>query len=149
MKYLRKYTESINYRKTSDINQIIDDIDDILTEIKDLGYLVSIDFFNEYEKIPWKFDPGINITIANSDDYINLKSISDTIIRLYDYMKTHQIYFKRTPSRACIFDINCGYGYVSGRRETIGWAQLDNRYESYNLLRDKEFYGLIIKYNKK
>lgn len=140
MKHLKKFNESTD----EILNHTIDDIDDILTDIKDLGYLVSINFFNEDEK-----EVGINITITNNADYINLKSISDTIIRLYDYMKKHQVYFKRTPSRACIFDINCGYGYVSGRRETIGWAQLDNRYESYNLLRDKEFYGLIIKYNKK
>ena len=82
MKYLKTY-ESLSY------TDIRNDIEDILSEIVDMGYRVRVlltDFFHIVE---------INIYNRSHPEAFtqeNLEEINQTIGRLYDYMRGHKEY---------------------------------------------------------
>lgn len=109
MKHLSTYRlfESI----TPIQQEVIDDVTNILADLSDDGYVVKVEMREENQII--------------ADSYMDMDVVSDSLIRLYDYMKEHQTAFNRNPSNASVS--------VSGPpgRETypryfgIGWGQLD------------------------
>jgi hypothetical protein len=80
MKYLKTYNESSN---GSDIEQYCEDI---LLELKDIGYNIVVRVF------PLKNSPNkINISITNKNEFQDY-DISDAIYSLDEYLKTQGFY---------------------------------------------------------
>lgn len=120
MKYLTTY----KLFESDSPQSVIDDVRDILNDVSDEGYNVEIRLENEY--INDSYSPMLlNIEIfSNGYDYINLPAISDTIVRLYDYMKSHQDAYNRNPCTSMISVPATQKNYVH-----VGWAQFDKRSE--------------------
>lgn len=145
MRYLTTYKlfESVDTKES-----VIEDIRDILRDVSDEGYIIEIRFENEYIN-----DPAspmlLNIEISSSGyDYIDLPAISDTITRLYDYMKDHQGVYNRNPFTAAI-SVPSAHKYY----RHVGWAQFDKRYEdSYKSLlnmTDSGFRRMLLQWKPK
>jgi hypothetical protein len=120
MKYLKTY-ESLSY------TDIRNDIEDILSEIVDMGYSVRVlltDFFHIVE---------INIyNISHPEAFTqdNLEEINETIGRLYDYMRGHKEY-GNVPNSVYLSSYDLPPYNTPGKRRLVGWASIDGRYSDF------------------
>lgn len=139
----------MKYIKLFESNEdVISDINQILNDIRDVGYRVSVEESSEILKLGRKSYLSCNLEIKiESDIFIDLESISDCIMWLYDYMKGHQSCYSRNPS-VKILNRNSDSD-ISGM--IIGSAGLDKRYQSaYNkIISDCNFKVIKIIYSKK
>lgn len=120
MKYLKSYQiyESYNIKH---------DIEDILSEIIDMGYRVKV-FYNPYFHI-------IEINIYNNSHpeaftQENLEEINETIARLYDYMRSHKEY-GNVPNSVYLLSYDLPPYNTPGKRRMVGWATIDGRYSDF------------------
>lgn len=123
MKHLSTYRlfESI----TPIQQEVIDDVTNILADLSDDGYVVKVEMREENQNYVFPGASKLLTVEIIADSYMDMDVVSDSLIRLYDYMKEHQTAFNRNPSNASVS--------VSGPpgRETypryfgIGWGQLD------------------------
>lgn len=143
MRYLRKYNESESPEIDSPIVESINrDVEDILLDISDLGYIVDVTNGNSYK---W-YSPSMDIIISTDRyKYVDMDEISETLIRLFDYMKNnHQLFYRRNPDSAFISKPATVEDW-----KAIGWGQLDRRNESaYNDLKTKEIRKIKIRWTK-
>lgn len=134
----------MKYIKLFESNEdVISDINQILNDIRDVGYRVSVEESSEILKLGRKSYLSYNLEIKiESDIFIDLESISDCIMWLYDYMKGHQSCYSRNPS-VRISSTHSNY--------IIGSAGLDKRYQNaYNkIISDCNFKVIKIIYSKK
>jgi len=120
MKYLKTY-ESLSY------TDIRNDIEDILSEIVDMGYRVRVlltDFFHIVE---------INIYNRSHPEAFtqdNLEEINETIGRLYDYMRGHKEY-GNVPNSVYLSSYDLPPYNTPGKRRLVGWASIDGRYSDF------------------
>lgn len=120
MKYLKTY-ESLSY------TDIRNDIEDILSEIVDMGYRVRVlltDFFHIVE---------INIYNRSHPEAFtqeNLEEINQTIGRLYDYMRGHKEY-GNVPNSVYLSSYDLPPYNTPGKRRLVGWASIDGRYSDF------------------
>jgi hypothetical protein len=136
MKYLKSYNESMDEITPQQI--VINDISDILIDIEDLGYKTSVGLASEISSqissstALYSNPKLLTLEIYASEfHYINLADISDTLVRIYDYMKDHQKSYKKYPNVSKVFRP----GYPDSRVEIVGWGQLDKRnVRAYNQL---------------
>jgi len=128
------HNESWRHDNTTPIIDVKSDVEDILLDIADLGYVITV---NTYEEEKWNKQqvPAISILIESTGyNYIDLDEISETFIRLYDYMKNnHQTFYKRNPDSAHI-----STPATQTHWKPVGWAQFDKRHpDAYNHLKSE------------
>lgn len=120
MKHLKSYQiyESYNIKH---------DIEDILSEVIDMGYRVKV-FYNPYFHI---IDINIyNISHPEAFTQENLEEISQTIGRLYDYMRGHKEY-GNVPNSVYLSSYDLPPYNTPGKRRLVGWASIDGRYSDF------------------
>lgn len=138
MKYLKTY-ESLSY------TDIRNDIEDILSEIVDMGYRVRVlltDFFHIVE---------INIYNRSHPEAFtqeNLEEINQTIGRLYDYMRGHKEY-GNVPNSVYLSSYDLPPYNTPGKRRLVGWASIDGRYSDFSWVNlSANFNKIEISYRK-
>jgi len=126
VKHLKEYKVFESDSKES----VVDDVRDILSDISDEGYNVEVGLKPEHGD-DWSYNHILTVEIfSDGYDYIDMDKISDTIVRLYDYMKSHQDAYNRNPCTSRISVPATQIYYVH-----VGWAQFDKRYtDAYNNL---------------
>jgi hypothetical protein len=121
MKYLKSY-------KIFESLDIKHEIEDILSEINDMQYEVKV-YFN-------KTHHHLEINISNKSypdpfDEENLSEITETIGRLYDYMKDHKEY-GNVPHSVYLTNYG-GLPYnTPGKRRLTSWVSIDGRYSDFS-----------------
>ena len=127
MRYLKTFNES-NRLSYTDIKN---DIEDILSEIVDMGYKIQV-----YGVRPsTDFSDQIEINIYNNSHpeaftQDNLEEINETIGRLYDYMRGHKEY-GNVPNSVYLSSYDLPPYNTPGKRRLVGWASIDGRYSDF------------------
>lgn len=127
MRYLKTFNES-NRLSYTDIRN---DIEDILSDIVDMGYKV-----HTYGVRPsTDFSDQIEINIYNNSHpeaftQDNLEEIRETIGRLYDYMRGHKEY-RNTPNTVYLLSYGLPPYNTPGKRRLVGWSSIDGRYSDF------------------
>lgn len=109
-----KQFESYHDKLNDNIKRIKNDIEEILYDVNDEGYITNI--YYKYREL--------STTISKKS--INLDDVTDCLDRVFDYMKNHQEIFRVNPVES----------YIITRRGLvpIGYAQFSKKY--YNLYQD-------------
>lgn len=108
MRYLRAYKESvkINY------DNILQDIEDILLPIGDMGYNIKVEIIRDYkvmEYVPYHI--FINVVDYGNEPLLFDDVVEDEFDRLFDYLKQNdieinQVYYKKVEPDGRIFNRN-------------------------------------------
>jgi hypothetical protein len=149
MKHLRAYKLFESSDEVTPIQQeVIDDVTNILADLSDDGYIVSVGMKDENQNYVFPGASKLLTVEITADSYMDMDVVSDYLIRLYDYMKEHQTAFNRNPSNASVSNS----GRTSIKVYTgIGWGQLDkSNVSAYNqLLNSKNFTGVLFQWQQK
>lgn len=82
MKYLNSFNENVQPTRWRKYQEISDNLEDILLELKDLGYE-----FRVHIEMPWNDDPSY-IWLFNSQDKIKWEEIEEVIYRINTYIES-------------------------------------------------------------
>lgn len=129
MRYLKKYTLFEN----NDYKNILEDINDILLPIKDLGYNnITVKLIKDYNYIIF-----INIVDYDNEPLIFNEDIEYEFDRLFDYLeqnnlKLNKVYYKKVESDGRIFN--------KGTRDTLNMSYFDINYLKREIMNKKIAY---------
>lgn len=148
MKYLNtygKFTDS-HYKlfelTSGRAYNIKHDIEDILSEINDMGYKVNVYSSNIGELRGARIEINIfNNSHPEEFTQDNLQEITETIERLYDYMRNNGE-FGNVPDSVWLVSYDLPPYNTSGKRRLVGWASIDGRYSDFSWV------NLTAKFNK-
>lgn len=126
MRYLKKYTLFEN----NDYKNILEDINDILLPIKDLGYNnITVKLIKDYNYIIF-----INIVDYDNEPLIFNEYIEYEFDRLFDYLeqsnlKLNKVYYKKVESDGRIFN--------KGTRDALNMSYFDTNYLKKEIMNKK------------
>lgn len=129
MRYLKKYTLFEN----NDYKNILEDINDILLPIKDLGYNnIKVELIKDYNYIIF-----INIVDYDNEPLVFNEDIEYEFDRLFDYLeqnnlKLNKVYYKKVESDGRIFN--------KGTRDTLNMSYFDINYLKKEIMNKKIAY---------
>lgn len=129
MRYLKKYTLFEN----NDYKNILEDINDILLPIKDLGYNnITVKLIKDYNYIIF-----INIVDYDNEPLIFNEDIEYEFDRLFDYLeqnnlKLNKVYYKKVESDGRIFN--------KGTRDALNMSYFDINYLKREIMNKKIAY---------
>jgi hypothetical protein len=130
MKYLNKYK---HYKESIDYKNILEDIEDILLPIKDLGYNnIKAKLVKDYEYYIF-----ISIVDYDNDPLIFSEDIYYDFDRLFDYLyqnnlKLNTVYYKKVEPDGRIFN--------RGTRDMLNMSYFDVNYLKKMLMNEKIAY---------
>jgi hypothetical protein len=138
MKYLNKYK---HYRESIDYDNILQDIEDILLPIRDLGYNnIKAELVKDYEYY-------IFIVVVNYDNEPLLfnENVECEFDRLFDYLyqsdlKLNAVYYKKVEPDGRIFN--------RGTRDVLNMSYFDINYLKKMLMNEKIAYLSFEVYKK-
>lgn len=129
MRYLKKYTLFEN----NDYKNILEDINDILLPIKDLGYNnIKVKLIKDYNYIIF-----INIVDYDNEPLVFNEDIEYEFDRLFDYLeqnnlKLNKVYYKKVESDGRIFN--------RGSRDILNMSYFDINYLKKEIMSKKIAY---------
>ena len=129
MRYLKKYTLFEN----NDYKNILEDINDILLPIKDLGYNnIKVKLIKDYNYIIF-----INIVDYDNEPLVFNEDIEYEFDRLFDYLeqnnlKLNKVYYKKVESDGRIFN--------RGTRDELNMSYFDINYLKKEIMSKKIAY---------
>jgi len=140
MKYLNKYK---HYKESIDYKNILEDIEDILLPIKDLGYNnIKAKLVKDYEYVAqylWKQNVYIFINVIDYDNEPLLfnEDVEYEFDRLFEYLVQNEIeinmvYYKKVEPDGRIFN--------RGTRDALNMSYFDINYLKKMLMNEKIAY---------
>lgn len=131
MRYLKKYTLFEN----NDYKNILEDINDILLPIKDLGYNnIKVKLIKDYNYIIF-----INIVDYDNEPLVFNEDIEYEFDRLFDYLeqnnlKLNKVYYKKVESDGRIFN--------KGTRDELNFSNPLSRYSFFSDVNNMSYFDI-------